>query len=707
MGYKGSWPVATLVTLLCIALMLSGCSEKGGGTRFGNLEPETIITVGPKEQSCNYYKVQAYWYGADLDGQVDRFDVATLQGAALSMLAVGDYDSLPWVRTTSSESLFVFTTDSCCTSDENLWYGRTNWALLVRAVDNDWAIDPEPARLLFETCNAVPTVRFTIPEKIPVDYLALPAHPYIAWQGQDPDGDASELMYKYIVIPEADMNPDYPRLPPLDKDSSGVDHHAPAVGDWSKWVPADCTYVRDLDLSAWTGLDPMPFLRFYVTVKDEGGAVLPEGLYRSYNYSRNWRRFIVLPGDKSRLQTVVDGGILGRRWSFDTVHYTTTVTPLFSGPEISFRFWANESRGRWEMAEAYRYYFDSASDPNTSTWDVWTPVEPIRQADRRPEWIVRFPEDGSQLLPSPGQHVFVVEVQDADDRFSHCEFYIDVLESPRGKPGRIYLVDDNVDDGLLEPYPWHEQGEDSLWAEILAGYSYEVFDTGPDFEERVSARPMSDATTVIWAVGQDLHQGTQLMRLSTEYGNFLHSYVRSGGNLIIIGLNPIYAHAFWPDERWSPWERAFIMSYDFRPPDIVGPDTTVNFNWDILGIETMAGISEKFKTIAPCEAGWTTIDARPIAGHPDWDGTFGYAFFITGVRDDITVHKLYGTVPLDSEGQPQDPDCTKWLAAYVPGDETRGHAAYVGVPPWLCDHDQVKTMVRHLLDLFGEEPAGS
>ena len=104
----------------------------------------------------------------------------------------------------------------------------------------------------------------------------------------------------------------------------------------------------------------------------------------------------------------------------------------------------------------------------------------------------------------------------------------------------------------------------------------------------------------------------------------------------------------------------------------------------------------------PCEGGWDPIEAGDALGPPYWDGVFNNAFFVTEVRTDIEVQTLYGVVPLDSHGDPQAPDCTRWIGVYVPSDGVRGHAAYIGVPPWLCDHDQIKTMVRELLTLFGE-----
>jgi hypothetical protein len=83
------------------------------------------------------------------------------------------------------------------------------------------------------------------------------------------------------------------------------------------------------------------------------------------------------------------------------------------------------------------------------------------------------------------------------------------------------------------------------------------------------------------------------------------------------------------------------------------------------------------------------------------------AFYITEVRNDIEVHKMYSMIPLDNQGQPTGPAvCSgrdmKLVGVYVPGDGERGYAAYIGRPPWFFDHDQVKVMIRKLLEMFGE-----
>jgi hypothetical protein len=701
---------------------VAGCSEDSGFDAPENRPPDTFISYGPSEEACNYYKVTAMWYGNDDDGSVTRFEIAVVKGLRSEFLQNPDYDAMPWYVTTATDSTFVLEADSCCGLQGDDWYELAYWGILVRAIDNEWARDPEPATLFFHACNVIPQVRLSIPDADVIHALPPPvglcSRLYIEWQGLDPDGDQANLVYKYLVIPEADIaggawepGPGTPQpwLPPLDHDSTGVGGSAPPIGYWSKWVPADCTYVRYLDLSEYSGTaDP---LLVFVTVKDEASAILPEQLFGNlYNNRGNWIKFIVDGGPG--VPIVLDMGMMGQYRSTGPACQEQRIVYLFSGTEVKFSFWGEEEKDRGIIAGAYRYYFDDPENPSTSTWDRWTPVDPLREAGQVPEWYVTFPGDGTSILPTMGAHIFETELRDYCGVTSGCKLNLVVLANAHAAlEPLIYLVDDNVDDGLeLEP-PWREQSEDSLWAAILDGYEHEVFDTGSDFANEVNPRNLSRATTLIWAVDEAQHDEPQLLRVCTEYGNYLHSYVKTGGNLIIIGRNPVYACAYWPDWKTrrtpNPDFRSTLVDLDFSPQSsyISDADTVVNFNWDVFGIERMLmGIPGEFSftTFTPCEGGWSPVAARTISDHPGWGEIFDRELFITQVRDDIEVHTLYGTIPLDDQGQPQDPDCSKWLAVYVPGDETRGHAAYVSIPPYLCDPDQVKAMVRHLLDLFGE-----
>jgi hypothetical protein len=273
---------------LLVLVLLAGCSEKGGGTRTPNLPPDTFISSGPRQTSCNFYKVQTYWFGVDMDGRVDEYEVATIKGITRERAGTVDYDSLAWVRTTAKDSVFVLVTDSCCASEAGEWFDLSYWGILVRAVDNERARDPEPAAIFFQTCNEIPKVRITEPHIGLSEVPDLPPHFRLEWDGRDPDGDDVNMTYKYIVVPGLDT------LPPLERDSSLVSHGAPPVGYWSGWVPADCTYVDDLNLLDYAS--PPALMLLAVTARDEAGGVLPRQLYGPiYNDGRNSFTFRVVP----------------------------------------------------------------------------------------------------------------------------------------------------------------------------------------------------------------------------------------------------------------------------------------------------------------------------------------------------------------------------------------------------------------------------
>lgn len=316
--------------------------------------------------------------------------------------------------------------------------------------------------------------------------------------------------------------------------------------------------------------------------------------------------------------------------------------------------------------------------------------------------------------PAPlGPHIFVAEVRDIHKDVTHCEFRIEVVPGPGAAGGQlVYLVDDDRAKWLSPAYSNYEASSDSLWADILDGYTWEQYDTGLKFTRTVPVGRVGDASTVIWLDDYDIeHPTTQLTRLCFELGNYLHSYVMAGGDLIVIGADPIYSTMFWPDETPMIDLRGNQVTLDFRPKFNPCDSTWIrNFNWEVFGIERMEVPTPAvaFNTLSPCEPGWDPITADVIPGVPGWPGNVDNAFYITQVRNDITVHRLYSVIPIDGSGQPSGPpDCSgRLIGVWVPGDGTRGHAAYIGVPPWFFNHAEITAMIRHLLAEFGEVPTG-
>jgi hypothetical protein len=144
-----------------------------------------------------------------------------------------------------------------------------------------------------------------------------------------------------------------------------------------------------------------------------------------------------------------------------------------------------------------------------------------------------------------------------------------------------------------------------------------------------------------------------------------------------------------------------------------------NFNWEIFGIRRMeVPVPEiPYNTIWPCddcgEAWADTIAGIPRDGSSWWsniEGILNTAFYITEIRREtdedfpLYVEPMY-TTACDTSGVAV-PAEDQLLAVYVPGDEHRGHAAYIGFPAYWFEHDKIKTMIRELLERFGEVPEG-
>ena len=320
-GSRVSSVISALLAACCLAGLFAGCSEQDYGVRDGNMPPETFITYLPGGASTNYRVTGVQWYGIDADGSIDAFEVAIIRDLTEEEFRNLDYETLSWERTTAKHGDFELPADSCCIPADDDWYTISLWGLLVRAIDNEGAKDPEPDRVFFQAANQIPKVSITAPD-LPPGPQSLPEHFYLAWEGEDPDGYTGRMSYKYITIPDADLlarskddlphNP-WPGLPAFDEDSTGVGHGAPPVGYWSEWVPADCTSVCDLNLSDYAGTEE--YLHIFVTAMDEAGAALPPALFGGhYNLNRNVLKFKV-DSLGTGVPIVIDAGRLGQRTS--------------------------------------------------------------------------------------------------------------------------------------------------------------------------------------------------------------------------------------------------------------------------------------------------------------------------------------------------------------------------------------------------------
>jgi hypothetical protein len=655
------------------------------------------------------YRINMLWYGSDEDGDVERFEVAVIKNPLRG--APPDPDSLDWRSTAATESTFVVAADSCCQGGptrHDPQYGWAYWGILIRSVDNEGAVDETPAGVFFIASTHVPRVEFVVP---PPSYglQTASAHPFLVWKGEDPDGEAEGLKYKYLIIPGRMRDELWGGgIPPLHHEGRGEGpHRSPDPGVWSEWVPADCTYVRDLDLSAYMlGRPACDEVYCYVTVMDQCGAVLPIELFELYNWERNIRALRVIRGSGG-IKVVIEGGGMGVVEGYRTAGNIDEPPAVFTGAPVRFVFYGREGAGLGHFVEAYRYYLDDRNGP-VSTWDYWTGVAPMRDQAANPQWKVSYPPGGGSFIPSVGRHVFGVELRDFNSDTTSAQFHFEVIPGPAGLRPNILLVDDERIKWWKESYiPDYEEDEFAMWADILYGYDWQEWDTGSGFDDWTPARLIGSATTVIWSVDEAFDQAPDLLGVCARRGNCLHSYVKAGGNLIVVGKSPVYCTMFWPDGYPGYNRRSYMTSLHF--PD----DHFMSEVFGIASVELLSNPSPKcVRTLIPAPGyeGWGQIAAKPRGEVRSWPGFFEGAFLACGLRAGADVHPVYAIEYVLNPAAPEsawtmEQDRDHFAVVYVEGDGKRGGAAYICLPAWWLEREQVAATIRRLLEIFGEVPA--
>jgi hypothetical protein len=168
---------ALLGAALALALALApGCGKKG--TLAPNLPPETVVFVSGDLDTVRHI-VGLSWFGTDPDGEVVAYEFKWIYEPGR---APAGYDSSLWFRTGRSDSTFVvFTPD-----------GAAMPTFVIRAVDDEGAPDPSPARQAFRFRNEAPRVDLVGSPVLPATTFPVAT---IRWTASDPDGDIANAHY--------------------------------------------------------------------------------------------------------------------------------------------------------------------------------------------------------------------------------------------------------------------------------------------------------------------------------------------------------------------------------------------------------------------------------------------------------------------------------------------------------------------------------
>ena len=233
------------IVLLSAVLLITSCGDDGGGARGPNVPPETEIVSGPEFGSTQTYAATIVWKGTDPDGRVDEFDIAWHRG----VVSCGDLDSvLEWNRTTYRGSTFATLADTC--PEQGICQGTNTFC--VRAVDNEGAVDPDPAFVSFTSTTILPRTEIVYPERAEGQlWINLPGCLTFRWEGTDEDGEVVEYRHSSKGYYEW---PGEGQPPPQDSPSM-----------WSDWTTdTEATIYLSTQGSPWS---------IYVQSKDDAGAV--------------------------------------------------------------------------------------------------------------------------------------------------------------------------------------------------------------------------------------------------------------------------------------------------------------------------------------------------------------------------------------------------------------------------------------------------
>lgn len=150
----------SLLPLGLLAASLAACDTGLDGAPFENQAPETALSVRDVSLADNLDEadrlsstVQVSWSGTDVDGYVAAYEIRFYQEGTTRPPEEG------WLRTARTDSLILLPIPSGAAA--------ANVVFEARAIDNEEAVDPEPARTVFPIRNSPPTIEADIAVTLP------------------------------------------------------------------------------------------------------------------------------------------------------------------------------------------------------------------------------------------------------------------------------------------------------------------------------------------------------------------------------------------------------------------------------------------------------------------------------------------------------------------------------------------------------------
>lgn len=692
------------VLLLALSLVWAGCDAEPGFLR-PNTPPNTRISAGPPEAQPTGYQVELFWFGWDDDGFVDHYEVA--------------WESPEnWIGPIfSNDSLFaVAAAESCCVPPppENAGTALSDsvfqqyHTFYVRAVDNEGIPDESPS---FRTFNARSLAPYT-------EITAGPSHLGIwgtdvtfKWEGMDDDGLA--VSYKYALASFFDFARDTGDTTPgtgelLAWIDSLTYYPLPGGGydtDSLVWRSTDEDTVRFRNVTLTTDIPSPPELNknkivFAVRAIDNAGAE-EQVLSLSSSSPGNVVVFDVKKRVNGPCISVVSN-VVGN-WNCFSAREPRGV---FRGRGLRF-VWSARPGGSGTPVAGFGYAVDD-------TGAGWTPFSDNTRI-YPPETV---PGTQEFWFPDRGLHTLYIRSVDRGGFINVLPINVEVFSGPAvcEENDRFVLV---VLDTNATSIRGFLPGDDYLNVEnAMVAY---FFDNGDAYDLQVHhAGPqtvapevglLDCASSTFWFHSSDAFEldPSILLGYHTDPPNVLPSYVSSGGNLFLCGIQPLNAMRF---REFNNGTIEYMDNAPFRFFQSL-QDTSQVDHWIVttFGIDQVDGtvggqdaagnpnlyVRELTSQVRTGPNPYPDLEFDPLSW-PQGPTVPGFAYYDYGLHPRLLPDSTFACEPIYTIGNTNTVVATRKLTEPGPA----GNVIYCGFHPYFVHKAPFKDLVQAVLVDFGE-----
>jgi hypothetical protein len=672
---------ACLPPLAILFATTIGCADRSL-VPDSNQSPETTISeIRARALGEGELEVALEWAGQDPDGMIDHYEIAW-------------DEPVDWIDVRGTAQSFVVPDPASSKGELRTIY--------VRAVDDAGAADETPAHRSFGRGGIAPWTMITFG---PADLGFWGPNVEFEWVGKDEDGFV--VAYRYALVTLDEWRWDFAiadsTVIPVNMDEliAWVDTltYRPqpdgSQGD-SVWVTTEADSVLFPELPE-TNSDPFNGYLFVVRAIDDAG-IEEEILDRGIN-----TRFFNVSDTLGGPRLAVHSDILGS-WGGS----------WFSGdPPLAYDVFHTGVRFEWNAAPGQSGTqvagFSFAVDDTTN----WSPFSLDTTS-----WPANSGGEVTYWFPELGPHTLFVRAIDEAGLITVVEARILVFPGPGMCPNQdryvLVVLDTNVDamiaDAILPlGFKVVMRGLAEFYFE---DYRVEFFETDGLTPPPIDL--LACASSVFWFHSADLDNGDDSILQSFHQGspNPLVSYVESGGNFFLCGVQPSQALRYFPrTDIPVPQLQTYPLLFQVT---IGNPDFLPHWAANSLGIERVSETvgntipaSLEHLRLRTCRSEVTgggnpypDLEFDPLTW-PQGPKQRGFGFYDRGIEPLTDIPELPPAEVLYTANDEGVSIGIRRRATEGPG--INGNVVVLGFHPYFLDRPAGRAMIEAVLADFGEK----